>query len=262
MNASTKTWCLDLLLQSPRGCARNPTQTSPRPTTGPCSILFRLLFLAYAEDRGLLPYGRNPRYDRHAIKTLARDFADHPDLVFDKQATSLWDDMVTVWAAVDEGNTGWDVPAYNGGLFSRDPSSNPSGAALAGLRLADAEFGPVLRALLVDIGEDGTQGPVDFRSLSVREFGTIYEGLLESDLSVSQTHLTVDANGSYVPAGPGDEVVVPAGRCLHPQPVRATEGDRLLLHQAIRGRASARHRAGTGHRRAPGAGPRAARPRR
>ncbi len=92
-------------------------------------VLFRLLFLAYAEDRGPLPYGRNPRYDRHAIKTLARDFADHSDLVFDMQATSLWDDMVTVWAAVDEGNAGWDVPAYNGGLFSRDPSSNPSAGA-------------------------------------------------------------------------------------------------------------------------------------
>ena len=122
-------------------------------------VLFRLLFLAYAEDRGLLPYGRNPRYDRHAIKTLARDFADHPDLVFDEHATSLWDDMLTVWAAVDEGNAGWDVPAYNGGLFSRDPSSNPSGAALASLRLHDAEFGPVLRALLVDIGRGRHPGP-------------------------------------------------------------------------------------------------------
>lgn len=79
------------------------------------------------------------------------------------------------------------VPAYDGGLFSSDPSSNPSGAALTTLRLNDVEFGPALKALLVDTGEDGTQGPVDFRSLSVREFGTIYEGLLESDLSVSQT---------------------------------------------------------------------------
>lgn len=174
-------------------------------------ILFRLLFLAYAEDRGLLPYGRNPWYDRHAIKTLARDFADDSDLVFDMHATSLWDGMLTVWASVDEGNAGWDVPAYNGGLFARDPVTNPSGAALAGLRLTDAEFGPILRALLVDTGEDGTQGPVDFRSLSVREFGTIYEGLLESDLSVSQTDLTVDDNSSYLPAGPGDEIVVPAG---------------------------------------------------
>jgi hypothetical protein len=174
-------------------------------------VLFRLLFLAYAEDRGLLPYGLNPRYDRHAIKTLARDFADHPDLVFDEHATSLWDDMLTVWGAVDEGNAGWDVPAYDGGLFSRDPSTNPAGAALTTLRLHDSEFGPVLRALLVDTGEDGTQGPVDFRSLSVREFGTIYEGLLESDLSVSQTDLTVDEKGSYVPARPSDAIVVPAG---------------------------------------------------
>jgi hypothetical protein len=60
-------------------------------------ILFRLLFLAYAEDRGLLPYGRNPRYDRYAAKTLARDFAAHPEQQFDADATSLWDGMVTVW---------------------------------------------------------------------------------------------------------------------------------------------------------------------
>jgi len=181
-------------------------------------ILFRLLFLAYAEDRGLLPYGRNPRYDRHAVKTLARDFAADADLVFDVHATSLWDDMLTVWAAVDEGNSGWGVPAYNGGLFSRDPASSPSGAALADLRLTDAEFGPVLRALLVDMGEDGTQGPVDFRSLSVREFGTIYEGLLESSLSIAQSDLAVDQNGSYLPARPDAEVSIRAGQVyIHDQ---------------------------------------------
>jgi hypothetical protein len=174
-------------------------------------ILFRLLFLAYAEDRGLLPYGRNPRYDRHAVKTLAKDFAGDANVRFDEQATSLWDDMVSVWAAVDEGNSGWDVPAYNGGLFSRDATTNPSGAALAELRLTDAEFGPVLRALLVDAGEDGTRGPVDFRSLTVREFGTIYEGLLESNLSIALADLTVDSAGSYLPATPPAEPVVRAG---------------------------------------------------
>ncbi len=181
-------------------------------------ILFRLLFLAYAEDRGLLPYGRNPRYDRHAVKTLARDFAADPDLAFDLHATSLWEDMLTVWAAVDEGNSSWGVPAYDGGLFSRDPASSPSGAALADLRLTDAEFGPVLRTLLVDMGEDGTQGPVDFRSLSVREFGTIYEGLLESSLSIAQSDLAVDQNGSYLPAHPGAQVSVRAGQVyIHDQ---------------------------------------------
>lgn len=42
-----------------------------------------------------------------------------------------------------------------------------------------------------DEGDDGVFGPVDFRNLTVREFGTIYEGLLESSLSYAQTDLTV-----------------------------------------------------------------------
>ncbi|MDA0635944.1 hypothetical protein OUY22_21185 [Nonomuraea sp. MCN248] len=174
-------------------------------------ILFRLLFVAYAEDRALLPYGRNPRYDRHAIKTLAKDFADDPGQAFDDFATSLWDGMQAVWNAIDGGNAGWDIPPYNGGLFSHDPQTSPSGAALAGMRLTDAEFGPALHALLVDTGPDGTQGPVDFRSLSVREFGTLYEGLLESSLSIAPTPLTVDKDGNFVPAKDSDLIEVPAG---------------------------------------------------
>lgn len=176
-------------------------------------VLFRLLFLAYAEDRGLLPYERNRWYDRQAVKRLARMFADDMDMSFDPKATSLWDDMLTVWNAIDEGNMSWDVPAYNGGLFSRDPDTHPAGAALAGMHLADAEFGPVLRAMLVDSGDDGHHGPVDFRSLGVREFGTIYEGLLESELSISPTDLAVDPKTlAYYPAKPGDAIAVPAGQ--------------------------------------------------
>ncbi|WP_030925725.1 Eco57I restriction-modification methylase domain-containing protein [Streptosporangium amethystogenes] len=175
-------------------------------------ILFRLLFVAYAEDRALLPYGRNSRYDRHAIKTLAKEFAADLTQSFDNTATALWDDMLGIWNAVDGGNSNWDVPAYNGGLFSRDPNSNPSGAALAAMRLTDAELGPALRALLVDIGPDSTHGPVDFRSLSVREFGTLYEGLLESSLSIATVALTVDKDDAFVPARDSDLVEVPAGQ--------------------------------------------------
>ena len=176
-------------------------------------VLFRLLFLAYAEDRGLLPYGRNRRYDRYAVKTHARDFTDNPDKAFDANATSLWDGMLIVWNTIDEGNTNWDVPPYNGGLFSRDPETSPAGAALADLHLTDAEFGPALRAMLIDSDDDGTQGPVDFRSLGVREFGTIYEGLLESELSVAPADLAVDPKTqAYLPARPGDEVEVPVGQ--------------------------------------------------
>jgi len=39
-------------------------------------ILFRLLFVAYAEDKDLLPYRTNGRYQRYALKTLAKDLAE------------------------------------------------------------------------------------------------------------------------------------------------------------------------------------------
>ncbi|MCL2504453.1 MAG: hypothetical protein FWE94_07715 [Coriobacteriia bacterium] len=45
----------------------------------------------------------------------------------------------------------------------------------------------------------------------MREFGTIYEGLLESSLSIAETDLTTDDSGAWVPAQEGDTVEAPAG---------------------------------------------------
>jgi Eco57I restriction-modification methylase len=178
------------------------------------TVLFRLLFVAYAEDKDLLPYRSNGAYREHALKTLARDLADRSaqgPLLFDQNSTDLWDDVAALWLAIDKGNVERGVPPYNGGLFSGDAGVNRAGAGLAGVRLANAEFGPALAAMLVDEAADGLVGPVDFRSLSVREFGTIYEGLLESSLSVAPSDLTVDKRKSYIPAGAGDEIFVSEG---------------------------------------------------
>jgi hypothetical protein len=177
------------------------------------NILFRLLFVAYGEDKDLLPYDTNSRYADHSLKRIARRLGDDMNrrvVAFEKSAADLWEDVVQIWTAVDRGNKSWGVPPYNGGLFSADRDTNPAGAALAKLRLTNAEFGPALAALLVDTG-DGTFGPVDFRSLSVREFGTIYEGLLESELSKAPSDLTLDSKGTYVPATGRQKVVVSAG---------------------------------------------------
>ena len=38
-------------------------------------VLFRLLFVAYAEARDLLPYSTNERYRVRSLKTLARELA-------------------------------------------------------------------------------------------------------------------------------------------------------------------------------------------
>jgi hypothetical protein len=175
-------------------------------------ILFRLLFVAYAEDRGLLPYETSERYRRNALKTLAQDLLADPDQTFDPNSSTLWDDLTQVWRVIDTGDLGgWGVPAYNGGLFTRNSDKNPSGAATYDLDLTNETVGPALAGLLIDVNRDGALGPVDFRSLSVREFGTIYEGLLESGLGIAETDLTTDENDTYVPAASGSVVVVSKG---------------------------------------------------
>ena len=191
------------------------------------TILFRLLFIAYAEDSRLLPLHVNADYTDHALKTRARRIADKindgHDLGFknplteqaqpttDPGLTDLWNDCIDLFHAVDRGAPGWGVPPYNGGLFSADSDVNPVGAIIENLTLTNGEFGPALTALVVDHTPDGTIGPIDFRSLSVREFGTIYEGLLESELSIAEQDLTLDREGTYVPAREGQKVEVHAG---------------------------------------------------
>lgn len=167
-------------------------------------VLFRTLFVAYAEDKDLLPYRTNGLYGDRSLKRLARRLAEPSSRasVFDPESTDLWDHVHALWRAVDKGNARWGVPAYDGGLFSDDEIVHPVGAIASRLSLSDAEFGPPLQALLVAEGADGVTGPVDFRSLSVREFGTIYEGLLESGLSEAPSDLSVNVRGDYVPADP------------------------------------------------------------
>jgi hypothetical protein len=175
-------------------------------------IFFRLLFQVYAEDRKLLPYGDNPRYDRNALKTVAKDLTDDPDQAFDEASTSLWDDLAQVWRVIDAGDKAWGVPPYNGGLFTSDPEMNEHGSIIGSIRITNDVMGPVLRALLLDEAEDGSVGPIDFRSLGVREFGTIYEGLLESSLGLAEVDLTLDDKNTWLPAKKGDDVEAFAGQ--------------------------------------------------
>lgn len=171
-------------------------------------ILFRLLFQAYAEDRGLLPSGRNENFDKNSIKYWAQYLMNREANAPYGEAASIWYDLIQVWDAIDQGNPDMQIPAYNGGLFGSNPDLHPEGALIRTLSIPDRVLGPALRALVIDDNtEDGVSGAVDFRSLSVREFGTIYEGLLESSLSVADQDLAVDKSGAWVLAKSGDQVL-------------------------------------------------------
>lgn len=189
-------------------------------------ILFRLLFVAYGEDKDLLPYRSNRLYKRRSLKGLAQELSrranegeNKGEVTFDDSATSMWAEVSSLWSAINQGNSDLGVPEYNGGLFSSDADINPRGEYISELELTNEEIGPALFNLLVDQTEEEVFGPVDFRSLSVREFGTVYEGLLESTLARAPFDLTLDSDDRYVPAEDGDEVEV-------------SEGDIYLQHQS------------------------------
>jgi hypothetical protein len=179
-------------------------------------VLFRILFVAYAEDKDLLPFRSNDLYRARSLKQKAHDLIKVLERGGFGRETSHWEDVLRIFRAVDKGAKEWGIPPYNGGLFSLDPTIEACGARLEGIKLQNDVFGPVLADLLVDETPEG-RGPVDFRSLGVREFGTIYEGLLENELSLAETNLTVDKNGLYRPVRKkSDDVVVPQGHAyLH-----------------------------------------------
>lgn len=69
-------------------------------------LLDRVLFVAFAEDRALLP-----------SDTLRRAF-EHRDPY---NPRSLWETFRGLFEAVDQGRSALGIPGYNGGLFARDP---------------------------------------------------------------------------------------------------------------------------------------------
>ena len=67
-------------------------------------LLDRLLFIAFAEDRDLLP--RNTLHKRIFITPSA--------------GFTLWDVIKKLFTDIDKGNVANEIPAYNGGLFAPD----------------------------------------------------------------------------------------------------------------------------------------------
>ena len=147
-------------------------------------LLYRLLFLLYAESRGLLPLD-NPGYYDHSLTHLterARELVAGGRPLSEKHA-DVWNDLDALFETIDEGDPAFDVPAYNGGLFRRDGDDN---AVLDTHEIGQKYVARALVNLTAVDPEGNPTGPsVDYTSLDVRQLGSIYEGLLEHRLVVT-----------------------------------------------------------------------------
>ena len=131
-------------------------------------FLYRLLFLSYAEDRGHLPLDTSD-YEAVSLRKAVRDRIHHTNR-FPEHSTTLWRAIEDLRQLVDNGSANLKVPAYDGGLFRRGH------ALLDHIELADHELASIIAPLSHN---QETGDYINYRTLSVRQLGSIYERLLE-----------------------------------------------------------------------------------
>ena len=140
-------------------------------------FLYRMLFLLYAEDRGLLPIN-DPRYERYGLRNPVRENIAQGiknGTPFSGNASSYYDHLTDLCRMVDQGDSSIGLPPYNGGLFAA--STAP---LLEQVRLTDTVIAPIIHGLSHVRTDEGTRF-VNYRDMSVQQLGSIYERLLEQE---------------------------------------------------------------------------------
>ena len=168
----------------------NPNRLDPGKDMATCKeqsliLLYRLLFIMYGEDRGLLPYRVNRTYTyNRSLGRLRDEIAGEIDKVnfgtgqdFERNATNLWGHLSNLFDLIDKGHKTYGVPPYNGGLFDPDESAFLRDNALPDWYLARVidQLGRAPDSEHPDAG----LFRVDYRDLSIQHLGHVYEGLLE-----------------------------------------------------------------------------------
>ncbi|MBP8293636.1 MAG: Eco57I restriction-modification methylase domain-containing protein, partial [Caldilineaceae bacterium] len=175
------------------------------------TFLYRLIFVAYAESLELLPVTESHGYGAQSLRTLKAEVAANGGAIEDAapaqlerayaaSSTALYGRLQTLFRAIDAGAPTLNLPTYNGGLFSAD---TPAGQFLAAYAVPDRHLALGLDRLCRDV-DDKTHALVfvDFKSLGVRQLGSIYEGLLEFKVRIAREALAVVKEGGkelYVP---------------------------------------------------------------
>ena len=145
---------------------------------GAIRLLYRLLFLLYAEDRDLLPV-RHPGYATYSLRSLREEAADVLDggRPLAKHATQRWARLLDLTAAVAGGDAALGLPAYNGGLFQDRPDD-----ILSRVKLPDADLLGIVDDMSRELQPGVGRRWINYRDLSVQQLGSIYEKLLEHEV--------------------------------------------------------------------------------
>lgn len=138
---------------------------------GAMLYMFRLLFLYYADARGLLSD------DNHQLLSVVRQAAY--DMVHAGSASEkryrLWQDLETIFVDIDQ--------TYNGGLFN--PHESEFTLFIEESRIFDNYLAPAIYHLAFYHEKSREERLISYKDMSVRHLGTLYEGLLEHKLFIA-----------------------------------------------------------------------------
>ncbi|MBI2058693.1 MAG: Eco57I restriction-modification methylase domain-containing protein [Nitrospirae bacterium] len=184
-------------------------ETLDRIFQGTLTPLYRILFLLYAEARDLLPVREVRGYFESSLTKLKKEIAESGGKIEDESAKNLgkafrqdsyglYDRLLRLFRVVDEGEPAMNVPMYNGGLFLTKPDKDDetpeaqSARFLNTAKVADAFLAPALDRLSRDADPKLLELVfIDYKSLGVRQLGSIYEGLLEFKLRIAGEKLAI-----------------------------------------------------------------------
>ena len=139
-------------------------------------LLYRLLFILYAESRGLLPLEDADYRDTYSLDALAAEIHGTLDAGTPIPAlrSDYWERIRNLFTLIDKG---WEerIPQYNGGLF------NPARHRfLETHRIGNAVLAEVINLLTRTVKKER----IAYEDLAIQHLGNIYEGLLEYNVRV------------------------------------------------------------------------------
>jgi hypothetical protein len=176
---------------------------------GTLALLYRVLFLLYAEARDLLPVKEIRGYYEVGLKKIKEEVAGVAGKIVDEveqklkkgfrdDEYGLYERLTTLFKVLDSGDAALNVPFYNGGLFLSNPEKDDetpeavNARFLNSTKLADRYLARAIDLLARDV-DTKTQALafIDYKSLGVRQLGSIYEGLLEFKLRIAPEKMAI-----------------------------------------------------------------------
>ena len=141
------------------------------------TAVYRILFLCFAEARGLVPTWHPVYRDGYTVESL-RTVAERADAPVD-----LWEAFQAISRLAHQGCEAGDlrVTGFNGRLFAPARAPLLEGRSLSGRRVR-----AVVLALSTTAAPDGTRERVSYADLGVEELGAVYEGLLDYEPTLGQ----------------------------------------------------------------------------